>query len=43
MSYQAQLEKVIANGDENITDLILKLEDEEWKKRDFIAEDYLPF
>ncbi|NRD80150.1 hypothetical protein HPT25_22700 [Bacillus sp. BRMEA1] len=42
-SYHAQLERVIAIGDQNITDLVLKLEEEEWNKRDFIAEDYLPF
>ncbi|NRD80257.1 hypothetical protein HPT25_23325 [Bacillus sp. BRMEA1] len=43
MSYHAQLEKVIADGDQNITELVLKEEEEEWTKRDFITEDYLPF
>lgn len=40
MSYHAILEKVIANGEHEITQLVKELEQKEWN-RDF--EDNLPF
>ncbi|MFP5114835.1 hypothetical protein ACSU64_20995 [Bacillaceae bacterium C204] len=40
MSHHAQLEKVIINGTQNITDLVRELEDQEFKKA---MVDDLPF
>lgn len=40
MSYSAELEKVIANGDQDITQLVLELEEHEWNKS---MNDNLPF
>jgi hypothetical protein len=42
MSYHAQLEKVIANGDKDITELVKELEKKEWRKRDETSGN-LPF
>ena len=40
MSYRAELEKVIMNGDQDITQLVRNLEEEEWNKS---LNDNLPF
>lgn len=40
MSYRAELEKVIANGDQDITQLVIDLEEHEWNKT---MNDDLPF
>jgi uncharacterized protein (UPF0218 family) len=40
MSHRAQLEKVIVDGDQDITQLVIDLEKEEWKKS---MNDNLPF
>ncbi|MEH7503313.1 hypothetical protein V7152_15090 [Neobacillus drentensis] len=40
MSYRAQLEKVIADGDQDITQLVIALEEQEWNKS---MDDNLPF
>jgi len=42
MSYHAQLEKVIINGDQDITELVLALEKQDRIKQFYSAED-LPF
>jgi hypothetical protein len=42
MSYHAKLEKVIANGDQDITELVKELEKQEWRKN-YEAADNLPF
>jgi hypothetical protein len=40
MSYRAELEKVMANGDQDITQLVLELEEQDWNKS---MDDNLPF
>jgi exonuclease III len=40
MSHRAKLEKVIVDGDQDITHLVIDLEKEEWHKS---MEDNLPF
>jgi hypothetical protein len=42
MSYRASLEKILCE-DEDITQLVIDLEIAERKKKDDIANDYLPF
>jgi hypothetical protein len=42
MSYHAQLEKIIINGDQDITELVKELEKQEWRKN-YEAADNLPF
>ncbi|PGY10625.1 hypothetical protein [Bacillus sp. AFS031507] len=40
MSQHAELEKVVVNGDQDITELVMELEDKEVKR---IMDDNLPF
>ena len=40
LSYRAELEKVIMNGDQNITQLVQELEEHEWNSK---LKDDLPF
>jgi hypothetical protein len=40
MSYHAQLDKIILNGDQDITEQVRELEKQIWRKR---MEDKLPF
>jgi hypothetical protein len=42
LSYRAELEKVLCNGDD-ITQLVKNLEAADRKRKDDIANDYLPF
>ncbi|MFB3168493.1 hypothetical protein P5G62_015350 [Neobacillus sp. 179-C4.2 HS] len=43
MSYNAELEKVIVDGNIDITQLVKELEGKERKKIDNFVDDYLPF
>jgi guanylate kinase len=40
MSYHAHLDKIILNGDQDITEAVKELEEQMWRKR---MEDNLPF